>query len=413
MNQPKMGINCALATLLAILFCACQKKDLSPADQVIGAPNLSTRVSSWLSAQKENIQTATIVQQTNSKEKDNSGAAVRNANIDLLMENLNYNAAYQTSFTNRLNYLVIPINDKVKSKKRVDEKASLHLAMITDNLGKIKSAHIICFLPLDGKDRGTISPTLIANLLTGKPTKDSCMLRVLSITGRWLHQTVFANNRVVSYGAVTSKKPENSVAVNGICIDWWLVTTIHGLDGSTQEIREYVGQTCSSDCNDPNYQSLCPVDAGGGSSESGEIVLTINENAVMSESSESPGQYEPDLSGYTSNAAYEYYPSIFWKYNATVVGAIHYGTNEKIITNVGIAPAEFQPVSDVFVDKYNIAGTVTRVATYREKNYMILTPPNSVYIWWRTVMQSTFISEYMGRTWILPWTNNMAKVFWI
>lgn len=386
------------------------QKDVSPPDEVTGQANLSNRVSSWLNAQKEGTQTAIIIQNSNSAEKNSSGAVVRNANIDLLIDNLNYKDAHQTAFTNQLNYLVIPINNSVKAKKRVNEKASLHLAMITDNNGKIKSAHIICLLPLNGKNYSNVSPMLIANLLTRKPTKDSCMLRVLSITGRWLNQTVFANNRVVSYGTITSKKNENSFMVNGICTDWWLVTTIHYPDGSRQEIREYVGQTCSSDCNDPNYQSLCPPEEGGGNSEIGEIILDATEN---DENNDSPGEYEPDLSGFTANTAYEYYPLIRWRYQATIVGAIHYGTNEKIITNVAVAPAVFWPQADEFVDKYNIGGTVTRVATFREKNYIILTPPNSVLISWRTVMQSTYVSEYMGRTWILPWTNYKSKIFWL
>lgn len=39
--------------------------------------------------------------------------------------------------------------------------------------------------------------------------------------------------------------------------------------------------------------------------------------------------------------------------------------------------------------------------------------PSSVFLWWRTVMQSTFVSEYMGRMWITPWTDYKAKIQWL
>ena len=85
----------------------------------------------------------------------------------------------------------------------------------------------------------------------------------------------------------------------------------------------------------------------------------------------------------------------------------------KIITNVAMAPAVFAPAADVFVDKYNISGTVTRTAISNWHIYTILNLPSSVYIEWRTGMNSTFVSEYLGRTWIRPGTDYHSKIHWL
>lgn len=393
MKTMKISIKYGIVPLFILFFASC-KKEISNSDLLIEGNNLSSRVINWLNSQKDDFQNSSQNQTTLSKEKAIS-SSVKNENIDLLIENLDFNSAIQAVASKKHSFLIIPINDIVKAKKRVDDKASLHLAMVTDRNGKIISANIVCFLPIDGKKRNAVTPSLIGNFLTGKAPKDSCMLRFLSITGRWLHQVEFKNNRVASYGVITSQRPENSPRTNGICIDWWLVITIHFIDGSQQEFREYVGQTCSSDCNDPNYQSLCPTGEEGGMEQTVEEIETIDsQEDIPGETDLNPFDV-PDGSGIETAG---YYPPIRVRHIARKFGYWYPIGIVYHLRNVEIENAYVLNPVDYFRDTWGFNGVRTAYAGTPQNNIFIPLILPAVMVEWSYSVHSTFVTED-GRTW--------------
>lgn len=136
-------------------------------------------------------------------------------------------------------------------------------------------------------------------MFSGKAVGFDGIYKMLTVTGRWISQFEIKNGRIYSTGSILQKNKNNisesNQKTNG-CIDWYLVTTYHYADGSTYQTREYVGTTCDG-CSDPNYQSICPDNGGGGGGlgDPSSETETSGETTVSVDGSELPAL--PDLSG--------------------------------------------------------------------------------------------------------------------
>ncbi len=247
------------------------------------------------------------------------------------MRYLDYESALQSEISQKYNYIVLPVNDDVKAKKGVDTSASLALVLITDKTGNIISGHIACYVPKDGKPRGSKGAGIVAAIMKGKAPADSGMLKVMDVTGRWLRQIGFKKGSISSYGVITNKKDSSSKSTNYVaCVDWYLVTTYYDQYGSIiGQTSEYVGTSCSG-CDDGTYLSDCPSDGGGGGG-TGETPVYSSENIYASgdefgDFSESGGPSsggEPPIhiQGSARKDVYELF-GLDWVYNVTIYPAL-------------------------------------------------------------------------------------------
>lgn len=254
-----------IAPLLVLLLTSCHKE--IEVTKTTDSPNLLTKVSSWLDAQKLGIKNESNKVQINSSQNNSSSTtATKNNNIELLKNALDYESALQSDINEKSDYIIIPINDDLKAKKHVVADASLALLLVTNKAGKIISGNIACYIPGDGKSRGANEGAkIVAAIMKGKAPKDSGLLKMMDVTGRRLHEIGFKNGLLSSYGVITNKtKDDASTATNSIsCFAYYLVTTFYDQSGVVvNETREYLGTVCTG-CDDGNYNSLCGSGGGG------------------------------------------------------------------------------------------------------------------------------------------------------
>jgi len=189
-----------------------------------------------------------------------------NANIDLLKANLDLGTATTEQLDNERNLLLVPIKDAVINKKGLDKNSTLTLFLITDKSGKIRSGSIVYFQPTDGQKHNTIPQNTFSNLFRGKPVTLDGVYKMLTLTGKWLSQFKIKDGKILSTGVIQSKNKETTSSNReNQCIDWYLVTTYHYVDGSSSQDEEYLGTTCDDCSGDPSvYMSLCNDGGGGG-----------------------------------------------------------------------------------------------------------------------------------------------------
>ena len=323
-------MQCTVSIIL--LFTSCHKN----IDTIGSWANneLANKVSTWLDKQKRGTQNSNQNTVQNYTEKAQSSTNTgKNANIDLLKNSLDYESALQSDISHKYNYIVVPIHDDIKAKKHVDASASLALVLITDKAGKIVSGHIGCYIPKDGKPRGSKGAGIVAAMLKGKAPADSGMLKVMDVSGRWLHQIAFTKGSMSSYGVITNKKDSSSKSTSYVsCLDWYLVTTYYDQNGNiVGQTSEYVGSSCSG-CDDSSYMSLCPSGEGGGGDGTSETPVYSSEDISAStdefgDFSESGGPsapgFEPPvhIHGSAKKDTYELF-GLDWVYKVTIYPAL-------------------------------------------------------------------------------------------
>lgn len=355
------------AILASVMLVACQK------EVTTSSPNgVSEKVNVWLDEQKSESINAS------------GGSTNKDANIDLLKLNLDFNSAKMAPRDQNNDYLIVPIKEELKTKKNLDRNSTLDLLIVMDKAGKIKWGEIVYFLPADGKKHNSLSPNTIQNIFNSKPA-DNGMFKFLSVTGKWINQIEYKNNRLYSHGIIESKKSDNTQRTTTICIDWYLVTTYHYGDGSTYQTWEYVGTTCDG-CDNPDYQSLCP-DGGGGGSGNTQIVT------------EDISSYEEEYESDDANA-----PKIIYAHVYTLQFV-----NDEVV-NVIRYPVTATPMSIAYVDRYgrNTIRTLTLLA--QGGSWMPLTA-TSGQVNWICDVYALYVYSNGNPSFAKQWTHTHSIVY--
>jgi len=157
-----------IATYILFIFCICFyscKKDISALNSNF---DIAEKVTTWLNSQKS------IAKTQRSSSKSN-----KDANIDLLNQNLDFDKAITEVLDKDLNYLIIPIKEEIKQKKNLQNNSTLILMLIMDKIGTIKAGDIVYYLPGDGKQLNTFSANTFQNIFKYKEVTHDGTFRFL------------------------------------------------------------------------------------------------------------------------------------------------------------------------------------------------------------------------------------------
>ncbi|GAA4331502.1 hypothetical protein GCM10023184_23430 [Flaviaesturariibacter amylovorans] len=92
---------------------------------------------------------------------------------------------------------------------------------------------------------------------------------VYGVNGRRNFELDLKENGSAEFAKLKAKEPTQTGRGQG-CIDWFMVTTVTYVDGSTSTSSQYVTTTCSGGgCSDPNMASVCPEGDGRSSGGGG------------------------------------------------------------------------------------------------------------------------------------------------
>ncbi|MEJ7828969.1 MAG: hypothetical protein WKF91_12250 [Segetibacter sp.] len=274
----KKFITIVFFLVISIIFFACQKETNHEQVNIsVIKSELAPKVNKWLDQQKSTY--SKVKSRTNTLTSSTSN---KDANIDLLKENLDFTGARTEQLDNTFDLLLVPIKDEVINKKNLDKNSTLTLLLITDKLGKISSGSIVYFLPSDGKKHNSLPQNTFTNMFSGKAVGLDGVYKILSVTGRWFSQLEIKKGRLFATGSIEQKnKTGRRNQKTSSCIDWYLVTTYHYSDGSSYQTEEYIGTTCDG-CDDPDYQSVCPDGGGGdGGGDEGDVNPVEESQAQM------------------------------------------------------------------------------------------------------------------------------------
>jgi hypothetical protein len=258
---------------LVIFFSSCKK-----ADQQTPVNSDAEKISSWLDHQKS------------SYNPHGRQTANKDANIELLMENLAFNSATKGVLDDERDILLIPIKKNYATTKHVDDKSILSLLLFVDKLGAIKSGSIIDFNPAVSKGETALSITTLLSLLNQKKGQSDGNYKFLSVSARLLSQQQVKNGKLYSIGNVRRSSDLGASQRGQSCIDWYLVTTYYYSDGTQMETKEYLGTTCE-ECDQGEYATFCvDIEGGGGGStqplnEEQDSIKNIEAENSMDESS--------------------------------------------------------------------------------------------------------------------------------
>lgn len=343
-----------LLAIISLAFGGCKKVDDSPEGSSINDQiSVAQKINTWLDKQKKNAR---------------NNCLEINANIDFLKANLDIADARKEQLDSNQNLLIIPIKNEVIVKHKLDKTSTLTLFLLIDNTGKIKDGGINYFLPSDGIKHNKLPENTFTNMFNYKPVALNGKYRMLTITGRWLSQIEIREGKLFRMGNIQQgTDSQKSQKTNG-CIDWYLVTTYHFADGSTETTKEYVGTTC--DCNGIEYQSFCPPDEGGGVEEEPEIIENNAETFSFNRSSFAPSS--------NFDGSFTSEPLI---YNFRARVAFTWSNRIGFYNVVGYQPYVV-PTSQTFVDDHGDLATVYYSTTYSNQfNWVYLTPTSFMATW--------------------------------
>ncbi len=296
---------------LTFLFTSCQKD--TPFNKSEKS-SLSEKIVNWLDKQK-------LAYGHRVNELNETGRVNSNNNqdiIELIKQNLLFEKANVEIDEKTINYIAVPISDNIKNHKKVDRNSTLHLILILDSKGVIRTGNILYFIPSDGKKRVSLSSNTFRNVLYEKPAGDNGIYKLLSITGRWISQIQIKDGKQYSLGFI---RPNGTTGRSQIqrtngCIDWYLVTTYYYTDGTSETTRDYVGTTCEG-CDNGELVSLCrnPDSDGGGGEDIQEE--DIEEKVGSSEQTFNETNYSQNdfATSFNDPVPYSFRSSVGYVYN--------------------------------------------------------------------------------------------------
>lgn len=410
-----------LSLLLLIQF-SCQKKDLSLITN--SNSNFSNTLQVWLDYQKfsfrSNLVSNSSTNQHSSLRENHlntnqlsSRYFAKDANVDLLKNNLDLDNVYKKRGKGKFDYALIPIKENLQIAKNLSTSSTLLLFCTMNKKGDIISANIIYYLPSNGVKRNSSDFKSFLNLYAdgnSKNVSEDGIYNILSVTGKWISQMEFKKGVLYTNKIISNKKASNIIVTQSICIDWYLVTTYHYPDGSIDQTSVYIGTTCD-DCGG-DYMSLCP-DGGGGSSgdnttyqdytemthykdeESDFSAQETDNNGILSISS-GDGVYQPIKFTWLADIQYHY-----WTVNGIVITAA--------IDYVDVYNTTADPLYSSFISSWGIAGNRTLTLFNHINNYTTLTGV-SVLVNWSCIVNGIYRCVD-GYSWSRQWDKYHSKVW--
>jgi hypothetical protein len=117
---------------------ACKKVDTGYVEHTsinkVGG-NVANNVLTFLESQKRKTANTSKIARTSNANK--------NANIDLLKANLDFNLARLEIVSAKLDFLIIPIKEGLINDRNLGTNSTMELLLLTDKTGKISSGSII------------------------------------------------------------------------------------------------------------------------------------------------------------------------------------------------------------------------------------------------------------------------------
>lgn len=385
-----------------MIFTSCHKEYLVHEEKSLQA-DVSEKVNIWLDKQKlsginaKDSVTNAKVNGTNTKVSGTN----KNANIELLKQNLDFSAAKTEQRDKDFDFLIVPVKEELKTKKNLNKNSTLNVLFVMDKAGNIKWGNIVYFLPADGKKRDAFSSNTFQNIFNNKPVNDNGMFKFLSISGTWIYQLEYKNGKLYSNGIIKTNEVNGTQKTNSTCIDWYLVTTYHYSDGSSYQTSEYVGTTCDG-CDNLNYESLCPGgDGGGGSGSNDDLVIadvTYEENEAYRD--DEAGSGISPSPGSTAS-----YMPIKYKYHAQVYYHLRTGYVETVV----IDPMTADPMVSPFIDSYQRPGTRS-LTLFGHLNAWSKPTPQTARVTWSCLVNGRYVCKD-GTVWTHQWSAGATK-FW-
>lgn len=183
---------------------------------------------------------------------------------DLLKQNLNYEEAHVQKRKNGEEVLVIPVNNTMREKLKLNANYALKMITVKRN-GKPRWSMIVCFLAGQGKTKSILEDKSIKGIVDNERLEEDGLYKFFDLKGRLLYQVSYKNKKITSYGTVRKKdksSPEGNGKVMSMnrgwnnakmllpptedCTDYYLVTTYYDENGNTlYETWEYLFTTCN------------------------------------------------------------------------------------------------------------------------------------------------------------------------
>ncbi|HEV8284288.1 MAG TPA: hypothetical protein VGQ09_08255 [Chitinophagaceae bacterium] len=369
MRKATLFVAAPYVALIIVFFNSCKKET----SQNLSNTEIIVKVNSWLEQQKS--------------EKQPNKAA----NIDLLKNNLDFSKLEFEKSDNEEQILIIPINESFKTIKKIDKNLNLNLLLIINKSGDIRKGNLVLYSSENGELNKIPRNTFYHIFNTSTPECNGTF-KFLSVTGWLQYELTYKNNHLYSAGIVKAKEnsPNSGQAARTEteCIDWYLVTTYYYSDGTTDQIEEYIGRTCTG-CDDPYIQGHCPDDpnvASSGIDYEYAVYFSENETQYADEDIDDAGGYIQTV----------------YTYHATVVKL----NNE--VTSVVMYPITATPMWATYTDRYG--RNVTRTLTlFGQNNYYSSLPAPTVELTWNCLVIGVYTYTDGSPTFTRQWAKHKVE----
>ncbi len=235
---------------ITVIFLSCQK-DIS--EKFSLSSEVSNKIDTWLDNQKSGL------------------LHFKAENINLLKKNLDYSNLRIEKSNGNEQIVIIPLTEEFKQMKVNDKNSMPNLIIILSSSGDVRWGSFILFKPEVPGISTRVPENVFYNLFNTGAVNCNGQFQFLTPAGHWQFQLNYKDGNLKSCGQIQPEVKSNSTErTNTICINWYLVTSYY-VDGVLiSQTSEYVGTTCSEQCGDGSYQSLCPdgsSSGGGGSND--------------------------------------------------------------------------------------------------------------------------------------------------
>jgi hypothetical protein len=294
----------------------------------------------------------------------------RKERIESIRKNLDFTSASIEVLNEREQGLIIPLKNGFIPRTNYADNPVNSLLLKIDKEGSIIMGSLVQFIPANKNNRSLPLNTL-SNVLNAKNIDVDGRFVFLSIFDRLLHEQKYENGFRTSYKEMQGKNKLSDGRIEvEICIDWYLITTIHYLNGTSETTEEFITTTCYENC--PPGELCDELEGGtGGSSGTGtDISIFVDETQYVEEDREESGDWV----------------RIKYNYHAT----INRRDPGNIITSVIMSPITADPMVSWYTDIQQRTVRRSLVLFNHLNGYTILTPPTSVLLNWSCLVHATY-----------------------
>jgi hypothetical protein len=246
-----LGSSILLAVML--LFISCQKEvDQIPVNTTAEISNQAviTKINSWLENKKVGL------------------ADDLSSKIERLKTNLDFGTLHLEKYKQKDRLVIVPLKNSFKSANNEDKNPVNYLVVVLPEQGDITKGNIIQYVSATGKNKALLNA--FSKIFNFEELDCNGQFTVLSITDDFRYELKFENNKLKSIAELRTKPGSDKQKTNG-CIEWYLVTTYHYSDGSSESYWQYVFTSC--DCEQVRNIDCrrFRINCGGGSGGGGDI----------------------------------------------------------------------------------------------------------------------------------------------